>query len=50
VQFRIADLTRDAALIEGVHDAAETIAETAPAAIAPLIARWLGTAAMYAEA
>jgi ATP-dependent DNA helicase RecG len=50
VQFRIADLTRDAALMEGVHDAAETIAETAPAAVAPLIARWLGTAAMYAEA
>ena len=50
VQFRIADLTRDAELMEGVHDAAETIAETAPAAVAPLIARWLGTAAMYAEA
>jgi ATP-dependent DNA helicase RecG len=50
VQFRIADLTRDADLMDAVHDAAESIAETSPGAVAPLIERWLGAAAMYAEA
>ena len=50
VQFRIADLTRDADLMDAVHDAVESIAEASPSAVAPLIERWLGTAAMYAEA
>ena len=50
VQFRIADLTRDADLMDAVHDAAESIAGASPGAVAPLIERWLGAAAMYAEA
>lgn len=50
VQFRIADLVRDAALVESVHQAADELTRTHPAHVQPLIQRWLGGAAQYVEA
>jgi len=50
VQFRIADLVRDAALVESVHQAADELTRTHPAHVQPLIQRWLGEAAQYVEA
>jgi ATP-dependent DNA helicase RecG len=50
VQFRIADLVRDAALVESVHQAADELTRTHPAHVQPLIQRWIGEAAQYVEA
>ncbi|MCF7968164.1 MAG: ATP-dependent DNA helicase RecG [Methylococcaceae bacterium] len=50
VQFRIADLVRDAALVESVHQAADELTRTHPAHVQPLIQRWLGEAAQFVEA
>jgi ATP-dependent DNA helicase RecG len=50
VQFRIADLVRDAALVESVHQAADELTRTHPDHVQPLIQRWLGEAAQYVEA
>ena len=50
VQFRIADLVRDAAVLETLHQAAEQLARDYPGHVTPLIERWLGQAAQYVEA
>ena len=50
VQFRIADLVRDAELVDWVHEAADRISRDTPDHVQPLIERWLGQAAQYAEA
>jgi ATP-dependent DNA helicase RecG len=50
VQFRIADLVRDAALVESVHEAADELTRIHPEHLKPLIERWLGQVAQYVEA
>jgi ATP-dependent DNA helicase RecG len=50
IQFRIADLARDESLLEQVKAAAETLQREHPERIAPLVERWLGESARYAEA
>ena len=50
VQFRIADLVRDGALLEAVHELAETILAHHPDHVEPLLRRWVGEAAQYVEA
>ena len=50
VQFRIADLVRDAALVESIHQAADELTQAHPDHVQPLIERWLGEAAQYVEA
>ncbi len=50
VQFRIADLVRDAALVESVHQAADELTRIHPEHLQPLIERWLGQVAQYVEA
>ena len=40
--FRVADLTRDAALLDNVKLASEQIMQQAPEAIEPLVQRWIG--------
>ncbi len=49
IQFRIADLGRDAELISKVQQASEIIQAEAPESIQPLIDRWLGNTTQYAE-
>jgi len=49
IQFKIANLGRDAELIPMVQQAAEIIQTEAPEAIQPLIDRWLGDTNQYAE-
>lgn len=49
MQFKIADLARDSELIPAIHDAAELIQSEEPQAVRPLIHRWLGETADYAE-
>ncbi|MBE0468994.1 MAG: ATP-dependent DNA helicase RecG [Methyloprofundus sp.] len=49
LQFKIANLERDAALLEHVSAAVEIIQETCPENIQLLIERWLGTTTKYAE-
>jgi len=50
MQFRIADLMRDQALVPKVEQAAEWLLQQAPDNIAPVIRRWLGRATRYAQA
>ncbi|CAL1239667.1 ATP-dependent DNA helicase RecG [Candidatus Methylocalor cossyra] len=50
IQFRIADLARDRALLEAVRQAAEALLRDYPERVEPLIRRWVGDAAHYAEA
>ena len=50
VQFRIADLVRDAALVESIHQAADELTQAHIDHVQPLIERWLGEAAQYVEA
>ncbi|BCG64468.1 MAG: ATP-dependent DNA helicase RecG [Methyloprofundus sp.] len=49
IQFKIADLERDAALLDQVPEAVTIIQQTCPENIQPLIERWLGTTTKYAE-
>ena len=47
--FRVADLVRDAGLLERVAEAGRMLLETKPDAIDPLVRRWIGSAAQYAS-
>ncbi|NOT85840.1 MAG: ATP-dependent DNA helicase RecG [Methylococcaceae bacterium] len=49
MQFKIADLARDLSLLENVQQTADLLLTESPAAIEPLIKRWIGTATHYAE-
>lgn len=49
-QFRIADLVRDAHLLEPVHQLAEQICTQHPRRVEPLIQRWLAEGGAYADA
>ena len=49
IQFRIADLARDGALLPKVKEAAETLLSDYPDRVAPLLKRWLADAVQYAE-
>lgn len=50
IQFRIADLERDAALLDRVHQTADQMTRNHPSHVAPLIERWLGQAEQFIEA
>jgi ATP-dependent DNA helicase RecG len=49
MQFHIADLLRDEALLAVVESAAGQLLELAPGHVSPLIRRWLGEAVNYGE-
>ena len=49
VDFRIADLERDAGLLDEVKPAAQRLLQTHPETVEPLIQRWLGERTRYAE-
>jgi ATP-dependent DNA helicase RecG len=49
IQFRIADLIRDQALVDSVEMAAARLLESHPASIKPIIRRWLGHAPRYGQ-
>ena len=49
MQFHIADLLRDEALLDAVESAAGQLMELAPTHVSPLIRRWLGEAVSYGE-
>jgi ATP-dependent DNA helicase RecG len=49
VQFRIADLLRDADLIPAAQDLADELLDTQPARVAALIKRWLGEKVQYSS-
>ena len=49
MQFHIADLLRDEALLEAVEAAAGELLERCPQNITPLIRRWLGQAVDFGE-
>lgn len=49
VQFKIADLSRDAELLDSVQQAGESIIRHWPQTVQPLIERWLGRQTSYAE-
>ena len=48
--FRIADLTRDAALLPAIHAAADALLATDPDLADRLAARWVGSSARFAGA
>jgi ATP-dependent DNA helicase RecG len=50
LQFRIADLLRDQALVPAVEQAAGWLLQQAPDHVVPVIRRWLGHATRYAQA
>ena len=50
LQFRIADLVRDQALLEPAQKGADWILEHAPKLVTPLVERWLGPNTRYAQA
>jgi len=50
IQFRIADLLRDQALVPAVEQAAGWLLLHSPDHVAPIIRRWLGHATRYAQA
>ncbi|MFZ4653109.1 MAG: ATP-dependent DNA helicase RecG [Methylococcaceae bacterium] len=50
IVFRIADLSRDALLIDRVHQTAERLMRDHPSHGDPLIERWLGQSAQFMEA
>ncbi|MFK2902922.1 ATP-dependent DNA helicase RecG [Dyella ginsengisoli] len=50
LSFRIADLSRDAHLLDAVHEVGETMLREHPRAAELLIERWIGGAARYAHA
>jgi ATP-dependent DNA helicase RecG len=45
--FRIADISRDAAMLDDVKRASETIMRDYPELVDPLIQRWLGDRVNY---
>lgn len=47
MSFRIADLSRDAALLDPVKSAADLIEQQYPSHIGPLVDRWLGDRELY---
>jgi ATP-dependent DNA helicase RecG len=49
MQFHIADLLRDEALLGAVEQAAGRLLADAPDNVSPLIRRWLGEAVNYGE-
>jgi ATP-dependent DNA helicase RecG len=49
LQFRIADLVRDRALVPVVREAADRLLRTCPETVAPLVARWIGEKGDYAQ-
>jgi ATP-dependent DNA helicase RecG len=49
VHFKIADLARDADLLENILQAGNQIFTESPQAIEPLCDRWLGASSDYAE-
>jgi ATP-dependent DNA helicase RecG len=49
LQFRIADLIRDEAILPDVVEAAELIQRDYPEKVQPLIQRWLGQSVNYGE-
>lgn len=49
IQFRIADLIRDQALVDSVEMAAAHLLENHPESIKPIIRRWLGHAPRYGQ-
>ena len=49
VQFRVADLVRDADLLPAVQDAAKRLAREHPAEVQPLIDRWLAQGQQFAQ-
>jgi len=49
MQFHIADLLRDEALLGAVEQAASQLLADAPDNVSPLIRRWLGEAVNYGE-
>jgi ATP-dependent DNA helicase RecG len=50
MQFRIADLARDAGLLPQAKDIAEFLLQHHPQQVAPLIARWIGQGMKFAQA
>ena len=50
LQFRIADLARDADMLPTVHEVGEQLLEKHPALAERLVARWVGDAARYVHA
>jgi ATP-dependent DNA helicase RecG len=48
MQFRVADLARDAQLLERIPDAADRLLASNPAQAEQLIRRWVGTASRFA--
>lgn len=50
MQLQIADLQRDAHLLPQIKKVAEAIVSQHPQQVAPLINRWLGSSAQYAQA
>jgi ATP-dependent DNA helicase RecG len=50
MQFRIADLLRDAPMLESVQGAAEQMLHTHPQNVPPLVARWVGAREHYINA
>ncbi len=50
IQFKIADLQRDADLLGAVHQAAETLFSQYPSHIEPLIQRWIPAREIYGNA
>ena len=49
MQLRVADLVRDADLLPLVIEISERLLETAPAAVEPLLARWIRGETEYAK-
>ncbi|MCP5230880.1 MAG: ATP-dependent DNA helicase RecG [Zoogloeaceae bacterium] len=49
IQFRIADLSRDAHLLDAARDAADAFLDLPSADPAPLLARWLGDGVRYGD-
>ena len=49
INFRVADLVRDADLLDTIHEIAEEIFINSPQVIQPLCDRWLGASTDYAE-
>ncbi|MBF7728739.1 ATP-dependent DNA helicase RecG [Pseudomonas sp. N040] len=49
LQFKVADLLRDAALLPAVRDAAQTLLERWPQHVSPLLERWLRHGQQYGQ-